>query len=136
MWCVASRPPRSSVVGFLEPDHPGSALGGLSAHDEHTSADRLRAPPEVSVRVIADASVALVDHARAERPGLDQVERDVFGDRRQERRAATDDDRVAKDAQLVDEAELDRLRGQPAPPIPTCLSVASSAAPASSATDP
>src|SRR5215212_6598450 len=23
MWCVASRPPRSSVVGFLEPDHPG-----------------------------------------------------------------------------------------------------------------
>src|SRR5215212_5374555 len=38
MWCVASRPPRSSVVGFLEPDHPGSALGGLSAHDEHTSA--------------------------------------------------------------------------------------------------
>src|SRR5829696_771344 len=38
MWCVASRPPRSSVVGFLEPDHPGSALGGLSAHDEHTAA--------------------------------------------------------------------------------------------------
>src|SRR5215208_1601535 len=38
MWCVASRPPRSSVVGFLERDHPGSALGGLSAHDEHTSA--------------------------------------------------------------------------------------------------
>src|SRR5215217_6246497 len=38
MWCVASRPPRSSLVGFLEPDHPGSALGGLSAHDEHTSA--------------------------------------------------------------------------------------------------
>src|SRR5918994_76889 len=38
MWCVASRPPRSSVVGFLEPDPPGAALGGLSAHDEHTSA--------------------------------------------------------------------------------------------------
>src|ERR687889_2820782 len=38
MWCVASRPPRSSVVGLLEPDHPGPALGGLSAHDEHTSA--------------------------------------------------------------------------------------------------
>src|SRR5215212_8464194 len=38
MWCVASRPPRSSGAGFLEPDHPGSALGGLSAHDEHTSA--------------------------------------------------------------------------------------------------
>src|SRR5215210_235621 len=38
MWCVASRPPRLSVVGFLEPDHPCSALGGLRAHDEHTSA--------------------------------------------------------------------------------------------------
>src|SRR5918994_7166898 len=78
----------------------------------HKPADRLRAPPEVSVRVIADASEALVDHARAERPDLDQVERDVFGDRRQERRAAPDEDRVAKDAQLVYEAELDRRRGQ------------------------
>jgi hypothetical protein len=51
---------------------------------------------EVSVRVIADAPVSLVDHARAERPGLDQVERDVFGDRRQERRAATDERRRAR----------------------------------------
>ena len=56
--------------------------------------------------------VALVDHARAERPGLDQVQRDGFGDRREERRAATDDDRIAKQAQLVDEAELDRRRSQ------------------------
>src|SRR5215212_709555 len=45
MWCVASRPPRSSVVGFLEPDHPGSALGGLSAHDEHTSASSGESSP-------------------------------------------------------------------------------------------
>jgi hypothetical protein len=44
-----------------------------------------------SVRPIAGAPVALKDHPRAERPGLDQVQRDVFGDRRQERRAATDD---------------------------------------------
>jgi hypothetical protein len=50
----------------------------------------------VSVRLIADAPVALIDHPRAERLGLDQVERDVFGDRRQERRAATDDDRIAR----------------------------------------
>jgi len=49
---------------------------------------------------------------RAERPGLDQVERDVFGDRRQERRPATDDDRIAEHAQLVDKAELDSRRGQ------------------------
>src|SRR5918996_5264330 len=60
----------------------------------------------------SDSLVALVDHARAERPGLDQVQRDVVGDRRQERRAGTDDDRIAEHAQLVDEAELDRLRGQ------------------------
>src|SRR3990170_3922792 len=66
----------------------------------------------VSARVFADAPVALVDHARAERPGLDQVQQDVFGDRRQERRAATDYDRIAEHAQLVDEAELDRRRGQ------------------------
>src|SRR4051794_199345 len=57
--------------------------------------------------------VALVDHARAERPGLDQLQRDVVGDGWQERCAATDGDRVAEHAQLVDEAELDRLRGQP-----------------------
>src|SRR5437016_4901713 len=66
----------------------------------------------VSVRLIAGARVALVDHARAERPGLDQVQRNVLGDRRQERRAATDDDRIAEYAQLVDEAELDRCRGE------------------------
>src|SRR6202140_206870 len=90
----------------------------------------------VSVRLIAGAPVALVDHARAERPGLDQVQRNVFGDRRQEGRAATDDDRIAEHAelvrgarrregraatddarigehaQLVDEAELDRCGGQ------------------------
>ena len=69
-------------------------------------------PTAVSVRLITGAPVALVDHARAECPGLDQVQRDILGDRRQERRAATDDDRVAKHAQLVDEAELDRCRGQ------------------------
>src|SRR5215204_6292899 len=66
----------------------------------------------VSVRLVAGAAVALVDHARAERPGLDQVQRDLLGDRRQERCAATDDDRMAEHAQFVDEAELDRLRSQ------------------------
>ena len=68
--------------------------------------------PAVSVRLIAGAPVALVDHARAERPGLDQVERNVLSDRRQERRAAADEDRVAEDVQLVDEAKLHRSRGQ------------------------
>src|ERR671914_2238275 len=78
----------------------------------HKPADRLSAPLEGSVRVIADASVALVDHARAERPGFDQIKRDVFCDRRQERRAATDHNGIAEHAQFVDEAELDRRRGQ------------------------
>src|ERR671930_752169 len=66
----------------------------------------------VSLRLSAGAPVALVDHARAERPGLDQLQRDVVGDGWQERRGATDHDRIAEHAQLVDEAELDRLRGQ------------------------
>ena len=50
--------------------------------------------------------------ARAEHPGADQVWPNVFRDRWQEGRAATDDQRTAKHSQLVDEAELDRCRGQ------------------------
>jgi hypothetical protein len=57
------------------------------------------------------APVTLIDHARAERPGFEQVQRDVFGDRRQERRAATDYDWIAAHAQLVEKAELERRRG-------------------------
>src|SRR3954452_3697511 len=64
----------------------------------------------VSVRLIAGAPVALVYQTRAERPGPDQVQPNVFGDRRQEGRATTDDDRIAEHAQLVDQAELDRRR--------------------------
>ena len=66
------------------------------------AADRVSEPLEVSVHVPTDAPVALVDHPRAERPGLDQLQRDVLGDRREERRAATDDDRMAEHAQLID----------------------------------
>jgi hypothetical protein len=91
---------------------------GWREDDQRLSA---AAPPCVAVlslvitflvsRSIAGAPVPLVDHARAERPGLDQGQPNVFGDRRQEGRAATDDDRVAEHVQLVDEAELDRGRG-------------------------
>jgi hypothetical protein len=66
---------------------------------------------DASVRVIADASVSLVDHPGAERPGLDQIQRDVFGDRWKERRAPTDNVGVAEHAQLVDKAKLDGCRG-------------------------
>src|SRR3712207_42718 len=62
--------------------------------------------------LIACARVALEDHARAERPGFDQFQRDVFGDRRQERRTATADHRIAERVQLVDEAAPARGRGQ------------------------
>jgi hypothetical protein len=65
-----------------------------------------------SVRLVAGAPLALVDHARGERPGLAQLQRDVLGDRREKRRAAADHDRIAEYAQLVDEAELDRRRGE------------------------
>src|SRR5215216_4452246 len=91
--------------------HTASASGSVSAANTR-SGEALMTRTAVSVRLIAGAPVALVDHARAERPGLDQVQRDVFGDRRQEGCAATDDDRIAEHAQLVDEAELDRRRGQ------------------------
>jgi hypothetical protein len=37
------------------------------------SGEALMTRTAVSVRIIAGAPVALVDHARAERPGLDQV---------------------------------------------------------------
>jgi hypothetical protein len=49
----------------------------------------------VSVRVLADVPAALVDDARGERPRADEIERDLVGDRREESRPATDDDRVS-----------------------------------------
>ena len=48
---------------------------------------------------LADASVALVDHTRAECHGLDHIQRAVFGDRSKQLRAAAADDRIAEHAQ-------------------------------------
>src|SRR4051812_50036293 len=95
---------------------PGSSRASITGRST-TSVTARRAParPAASLGLSAGAAVALVDHPRAERPGLDQLERDVVGDGWQERRAATDDERVAEHAQLVDEAELDRLGGQAGP---------------------
>ena len=73
----------------------------------------------VSVRIIAGAPVAFVDHARAERPGVDQGQRDFFGNRRQERRAATDNDRIAKHPQLIDQGELDTAAASARPQLIT-----------------
>src|SRR3954452_5774232 len=76
---------------------------GRRLRSSHPGASPVRpGGPAVSVRSVADAPVALQDHLRAERPGLDEVERYVLGDRRQERGAAADDDRAAVHAQLVD----------------------------------
>src|SRR5918994_7203430 len=93
-------------------------LAAKQAKTRSPLTDSNRRPPPYqdsdggSVSLFASPSVALIDHARAECPGLDQVQWDVFADRRQERRAATDDDGIAEHAQLVDEAELDRRRRQ------------------------
>src|SRR5215204_2494521 len=96
-----TRPPR-----LRRPRHPDSRPR------QHTTRPGSRQRSGNISENSSDSLVALVDHARAERPGLDEVERNVLGDRRQERRAAADEDRVAKDAQLVNEAELDRCRGE------------------------
>src|SRR2546426_6527066 len=110
--------PAGTRIEVLEPaGHPSGGSHTASASESPSAAntrsgEALMTRTAVSVRLIAGAPVPLVDHARAERLGLDQVEPKVFGDRRQEGRAATDDDRIAEHAQLVDEAELDRCRGQ------------------------
>src|SRR5215208_6768457 len=96
-----TRPPR-----LRRPRHPDSRPR------QHTTSPGSRPRSGNSSENSSDSPVALVDHARVERPGLDQVQSNVFGDRRQVRRAAADDDRMAEHAQLVDEAELEGLRGQ------------------------
>src|SRR5215211_8775611 len=113
--------PAGTRIEVLEPaghpsgdNHTVSASKAVGAVNTR-SGEALMTRTAVSVRLIAGAPVALEDYARAERPGLDQVQRDVFGDRRQKRRAATDNDRIAEHAQLVDRAELDRRRGQAGP---------------------
>src|SRR5450631_3700893 len=110
--------PAGTRIEVLEPaghpsggSHTASASESVSAANTR-SGEALMTRTAVSVRLIAGAPVALVDHARAERPGLHQVQPNVFGDRPQEGRATTDDDRIAEHAQLVDEAELDRCRGR------------------------
>jgi hypothetical protein len=112
---VGSAGMRIDVLGLAGHPFGGSHTAGASesiSAANTRSGEALMTRTAVSVRLIAGAPIALVDHARAERPGLDQVQRDVLGDRRQERRAATDNDRIAEHAELVNEAELDRRRGQ------------------------
>ena len=95
-----------------------SAAAGLSSflkrhHDmPRRYPVRRGADAAVSACPIAGAPVALVDDARAERPGLDQLQPNLSGDRGQKGRAAADEDRIAEHAQLVDEAQLDRCGGK------------------------
>src|SRR5829696_8485186 len=110
--------PAGTRIEVLEPaalpsggSHTASASESVSAANT-PSGEALMTQTAVSVRLMAGPPVALIAHTRAERLGLDQVQRDVFGDRRQERCAATDDDWIAEHAQLVDKAELDSRRGQ------------------------
>src|ERR1035437_3187275 len=71
--------PAGTRIEVLEPaghpsggSHTASASESVSAANTR-SGEALMARTAVSVRLIAGAPVALVDHARAERPGLDQV---------------------------------------------------------------
>src|ERR1700712_2291010 len=101
--------PPSKARWSASNDDPTRAVSGAVASSVRRGAD------DSDGRVQSDSShapVALVDHPRSERPGLDQLQPDVFGNRRQVGRAAADDHRMAEYAQLVDESELERLRGQ------------------------
>src|ERR1035437_185991 len=71
--------PAGTRIEVLEPaghpsggSHTASASESVSAANTR-SGEALMTRTAVSVRLIAGAPVALVDHARAERPGLDQV---------------------------------------------------------------
>ena len=70
--------PAGTRIEVLEPaghpsggGHTASASEAVSAANTR-SGEALMTRTAVSVRLIAGAPVALVDHARAERPGLDQ----------------------------------------------------------------
>ena len=71
--------PAGTRIEVLEPaghpsggSHTASASESVSAANTR-SGEALMTRTAVSGRLIAGAPVALVDHARAERPGLDQV---------------------------------------------------------------
>jgi len=65
--------PAGTRIEALEPaGHPPGGRHTASAANTR-SGKALMTRTAVSVRLIAGAPVALVDHARAERPGLDQV---------------------------------------------------------------
>jgi hypothetical protein len=88
--------PAGTRIKVLEPaghpsggSHTASTSESVSAANTR-SGEALMTRTAVSVRLIADAPVALIDHQQAESPSLDQIQRDVFADRRQKRRAATD----------------------------------------------
>ena len=128
MWPVWAGPescssaPRSPASGArVRPGSSDLAVDPFAPVPSRPGADRGRSGPgrggagrgrhRGQARLIDRATVALVDHPGVERPGLDQVERDVGGDRGQVPRPTPDHDRVAEDAQLVDQAEFDRGRG-------------------------
>ena len=81
----------------------------------------------MSLRLTAGAAVAL-DIARElnvlASSKLSRTSLVTGGRKGREGRAATDDDRIAEHTQLVDEAELDRCRGQASAPIETVAQAA------------
>jgi hypothetical protein len=70
--------PAGTPIEVLEPaGHPSggshTAIASESVSAANTRSGEALMTRTVSVRLIAGAPVALVDHTRAERPGLDQV---------------------------------------------------------------
>src|SRR5829696_7263884 len=108
--------PAGTRIEVLEPaalppggSHTASASESVSAANT-PSGEALMTQTAVSVRLIAGPPVALIDHARAERPGLDQVQRtsSVIGGRNGVPPPTTTDSGTCAARRR---AELDRGRG-------------------------
>src|SRR5664279_1386343 len=133
--------PAGTRIEVLEPaghpsggSHTASASESVSAANTR-SGEALMTRTAVSVRLIAGAPVALVDHPRAERPVSTRSSRtsSVTGGRKGVPPPTTTGLRNMRSSSTRPSSIAAAAR--PAPPIETSWSVASSAAAASSATD-
>ena len=80
-WAASRVLPQSGCRDNRSLSGPSKRVGSVGAANIR-SGDALMTRTAMSVRLITGAPVALVDHARAERPDLDQVQWDVLADRR------------------------------------------------------
>ena len=104
---VAVKGQVADCVGGVHPPRQFQTIGGPRAWCGVPDPAGSQVRAAVLLSHFSGAPVAVVDHARPERPGLDEFHPGVFGYRWQERRAATHDDRISEHVQLVDESKLD-----------------------------